>query len=140
MKIREFLNDVGISEVTYHALRRNEAISFMPRKQKGKEEGFPLEQLLALKTFALLRAYGLNSRTAAETVQAAFPAMQTIAGGGQLASDESYKLGVRLVASGGKVALHQLRTLPPKGSIEVGRIELDLRGISSLLPDSKRFT
>jgi hypothetical protein len=41
---------------------------------------------------------------------------------------------VRIVAVRGKLAVAHLSTSQSGGDVEVGRIELDLRGISALLP------
>lgn len=131
-KIRELLGKVGITEVTYHALRRNEAISFMPRRQKG-QAGFTHEQLLALKTFALLRTYGLNSRAAAEAVEASFPLMREMAAARDSSLETPGKIRVRIVASRGKLSVTHLDEVQAAGALEVGHIEFDLRSISALL-------
>lgn len=133
MKIRALLKQAGISEPAYYALMRQDAVPFMRRKKKA-QSSFRREHLLAMKAFALLRAHGLRSIVAGLAVKAAFPAISDFANGGKLASVESYKLGARLFSLKGKLRAIPLHDPAPPGSEELGRVELDLRGIAALLP------
>jgi hypothetical protein len=125
------LQEVGVTEVTYLALRRHGTRSFNPRRLKRQGE-FTFAQLLALKSFALLRAHGLKIQVAAAAVEASFPAMEKLALEGQLASESAYKVGVQIVAVRGRLGTAPL-DLPAGDFAAVGRIEVDLRGISALL-------
>jgi hypothetical protein len=126
------LQEVGVTEVTYLALRRQGSRSLIPRRLKGQGE-FTVAQLLALKSFALLRAHGLKIQVAAEAVAACFPAMEELASEGKLASESAYKVGVQIVAIRGRLGTAPL-DVPAGDFITVGRIEVDLRGIAALLP------
>jgi hypothetical protein len=126
------LHEVGITEVTYLALRRHGTRSFNPRRLKGQGE-FTVAQLLALKSFALLRAHGLKIQVAAEAVEACFPAIEKFALVGKLASESAYKVGVQIIATRGRLGTAPL-DVPAGDFITVGRIEVDLRGVSALLP------
>jgi hypothetical protein len=125
----------GITEMAYHALRRN--VSFMRPRRKGQEE-LPQEHLLALKAFSLLRAHGLRPAIAAAAIEAAYPAILTYTRESRVPSPENYKVGVRLVTVRGKIVAAALDALPQAGVEEVGRVELDLRGIATLLPSHKQ--
>jgi hypothetical protein len=136
-KIREFLSAVGITEVTYQALRRHGAVSFMPRRIKGQGD-FTYAQLLALKCFALLRAHGLNIQFAAEAVEAAFSQISLFATQGELEPESAYKVGVQIVATRGKLTVAHLNSREADGVIQVGSVAFDLRGVSSMLPEVQR--
>jgi hypothetical protein len=133
MKIRALLKQAGISEPAYYALMRQDAVPFMRRK-KMPQSSFRPEHLLAMKAFALLRTHGLRSIDAGLAVKAAFPAICDFANERKLASLESYKLGACLFSLKGKVRAIPLHEPTPPGSEELGRVELDLRGIATLLP------
>jgi hypothetical protein len=117
--------------MTYQTLRRN--VSFMQRRKKGQGD-FPREQLLALKVFALLRAHGLRSSIAAAATESAFPAISLFASKGALPRKDAYKVGARLVSIRGRLIASPLTTELEVGATEVGRVELDLRGVALLLP------
>lgn len=118
--------------ISYHALRKQDAISFMPRRQKGGK-GFTNEQLVALKTYALLRTYGLTSKAAAEAVEAFFPKMRRLAAGDGSGGESAYIVRVRIMASGKRLFFTHLDDAQEIGVMEVGHIELDLRSIAALL-------
>lgn len=136
MKIRALLKQAGISEPAYYALMRQDAVPFMRRKKKA-QSSFRPEHLLAMKAFALLRAHGLRSIVAGLAVKAAFPAICDFANDRKLGSSEAYKIGARLFSLKGKLRALPLQDSAPPGSEEVGRVELDLRGIAALLPLSE---
>lgn len=119
--------------MTYYGLLRTDAVSFMRRNRKA-QDNFDREHLLAMKAFALLRAHGLRISLAGAAVEAAFPAIREFSHAGKLTSPESYKVGVRLFALRGKVRSAPLHDTPPPGAEELGRVEVDLRGIAALLP------
>jgi hypothetical protein len=121
--------------MTYHTFVRN--VSFMRPRRKGQPE-FTLAELLALKAFALLRAHGLRSRIAASAVESALPSITTFATEGKLELDSAYKLGVRLMSVKGRLIAASLSGTAPSAAKDVGRIELDIRGVAALLPGQRR--
>jgi hypothetical protein len=126
------LKVVGVTEVTYLALRRHAKVSFNPRRIKGQGE-FSYAQLLALKSFALLRSHGLKIQAAAEAVEASFPAIEKFAAEGKLPSDSDYKVGVKIVTVRGRLAFAHLQAFESEGVVPVGRVEFDLRGVCALV-------
>ena len=122
--------------MTYRTLVRN--VSFMRPRRKGQEAFSPAD-LLALKAFALLRAHGLKSRIAAAAVELAYPAITTFSINGKLRSRSAYKLGVRLMSVRGKLVATPVTEIGHSG-VEVGRVELDLRGVADLLPGERKTT
>jgi hypothetical protein len=117
--------------MTYRTLVRQG--SFMRPRRKGQAE-FTLVELLALKAFALLRAHGLRSGIAAAAIQRAYPSITTFATDGRLQVGTSYQLGVRLMSVRGRLIAATIGGPAPHGAEEVGRVELDLRGVAALLP------
>ena len=135
MSIPVQLIQAGITEMTYRALMRNASI--IRSRRKGQPD-FSRQELLALKAFALLRAHGLRSRVAGAAVENAYPAITTFATEGMLKRESAYKLGTRLLSVRGKLIAAPIDGITPSGAEEVGRIELDLRGIAALLPGQRR--
>ena len=131
MGVRDLLKQAQITPMTYQTLLRN--VSFMGRRRKG-QDGFRREQLLALKSFALLRAHGLKISIAAAAVEAAFPAILKFANDGKLPTSEAYKVGVRMLSVRGRLLTAPIEAPIQSGTEEVGRVELDLRGVTALLP------
>jgi hypothetical protein len=121
--------------MTYRTLVRN--VSFIRPRRKGQSE-FSLQELLALKAFALLRAHGLKSRIAAAAVEIAYHSISTYAIEGKLQSDCDYKLGARLMSARGRLIAAPIHGVAPPGAEEVGRVELDVRGVAALLPGQRR--
>ena len=120
--------------MTYRTLVRN--VSFMRPRRKGQDE-FSRAELLALKAFALLRVHGLRSKIAAAAVELAYPAITTFAINGKLRSRSDYKIGVRLMSVRGRLIATPINEAGHSGA-EVGRVELDLRGVAELLPGERR--
>jgi hypothetical protein len=133
MKQRELLKQAGITEGAYYALMRQDAVPFMRRKKRA-QSSFRYEHLLAMKAFALLRSHGVGSKVAGLAVKAAFQAIRDFANKGELDSRTSYKLGARLFTLRGKLQSAPLNHAAPPGSEELGRVELDIRGIVVLVP------
>jgi len=121
--------------MTYRTLVRN--VSFLGPRRRGQEE-FSRAELLALKAFALLRAHGLRSRIAAEALELAYPAIMNFTTNGKLRSRSAYKIGVRLMSVRGKLIATPLNEAGHPGA-EVGRVELDLRGLADLLAAERRI-
>lgn len=109
----------------------------MRPRRRGHPE-LSREDLLALKAFALLRAHGLNSRIAADAVESAHPSIVTFVKDGKLPSSNTYKVGARLMSVRGRIIAAPINGPVPSGATEVGRVELDLRGIVELLPGQRR--
>lgn len=133
VKLRSLLSKAGITEMTYQTLRRQKAVTFMRPRRKGDGE-IPREQLLALKLFGLLRAHGLRASIAVLAVEAAFPAITEFVCGGPLQPVCRNKVGVKMLFQRGRVVAVPIEALDRDRSSEVGRIELDLRGVSQLVP------
>jgi hypothetical protein len=131
VSVRELLRQAQITPMTYQTLVRH--VSFMGRWRKG-QDGFRREHLLALKAFALLRAHGLRISIAAGAVEEAFPAILKFTNEGTLPVPEAYKIGVRLMTVRGRIVTAPIDEPMPLGTVEVGRVEFDLRGIAALLP------
>ena len=119
--------------MTYQTLLRN--VSFLGRRRKG-QDAFRRDHLLALKAFALLRAHGLRISIAAAAIEAAFPAISIFANEGKLPIPEAYKVGVRMLSVRGRLLSAPISEPIQLGAEEVGRVELDLRGVAALLPDA----
>jgi hypothetical protein len=132
--IHSTLKAAGITEMTYRALVRN--VSFMHPRRKGQEE-FSQAELLALKAFALLRAHGLRSSIAGAALELAYPEITRFTTNGKLRSRSAYKIGVRLMSVRGRLVATPINEAGHPGA-EVGRVELDLRGVAELLPGVRR--
>ena len=132
--VQEQLKQAQITPMTYLTLLRN--VSFLGRRRKG-QDAFRRDHLLALKAFALLRAHGLKISIASEAIEAAFPAISKFASDGHLPVSDGYKVGVRMLSLRGRLVTAPLEAPIQLGAEEVGRVELDLRGVAALLPEAE---
>lgn len=133
MKLISLLKQAGVTEQSYYSLLRQDVVPFMRRRRKGRGS-FDREHLVAMKTFALLRSHGISSVIAGSAVAEAYPAICDLVQKGKLEPPRSYKIGVRFVIHKGKRQAKLLHEAAPPDWLELCRVELDLRGVSRLLP------
>jgi hypothetical protein len=123
--LRSLLIEAGVSEPTYNTFVRQSSVMRPRRKGKGPPS---LDELLALRLFAVFRSRGLAIREAVEVVDFAFPTIRAFSADHQ--SMHVFKVGAVFLLINGRMRVQPASSTLPSGARELGRLEFDLAEVA----------
>jgi hypothetical protein len=98
MTLKEILQEVGLTQVSYSSYLQQGYLPFMRVEEAGKSKFGP-QHLLAMRIFRLLRDYGLKPSLAGDAVNKAFASIQKVADGLPLTQDDQEVVGAQTYVS-----------------------------------------